>query len=132
MNFNDYQMQAAFSNKPAQELSRKQSSILDWTLGVCDEAGELAGVIKHHIFHHEPLNKMEVAKEVGDVLWYLSALCTELHLDMNACAELNIAKLRHRHGLKYSDKTSALRRSSELKFEDTEGYKQLQRRLCGE
>lgn len=129
MNFAEYQEQAAFSFKSARPLTEKESSILDWTLGICDEAGEVAGVIKHHIFHNVPLDIAEVAKEIGDVLWYLSALCTELGISMGACAELNIAKLRHRHGVKYSDETSADRHTAEEEFENTALYQRMKEGL---
>jgi NTP pyrophosphatase (non-canonical NTP hydrolase) len=130
MDFREYQEQASFSHKPAKPLTTKQASILDWTLGICDEAGEVAGVIKHHIFHNEPLDIMKVAKELGDVQWYISALCEELGIDLGVCAELNIAKLRHRHGSKYSDETSADRHSNEERFENTTEYQQIKERIA--
>ena len=38
----------------------------------------------------------EIMKEIGDVLWYIAALCEELDIDMETCAILNIEKLKYR------------------------------------
>lgn len=38
----------------------------------------------------------KLEKELGDVMWYLAQLCTELGLDMNEVALTNIAKLADR------------------------------------
>ena len=42
-----------------------------------------------------------LAKELGDVLWYLAQLATELDLDLDEVAELNLEKLlsRQRRGV---------------------------------
>lgn len=131
MDLNDYQNEASSTFKDPQPLSPKHAAMLDWTLGIVDEAGEVAGVIKHHIFHNAPLDKMAVAKEIGDVLWYLSALCTSLEINIADCAELNICKLRHRHGTHYSHESSANRHERERKFEDTPLYEAMCWRILG-
>lgn len=38
----------------------------------------------------------QIAKELGDVLWYVAAICHELCLDMSAVAQGNIVKLAAR------------------------------------
>lgn len=67
------------------------------TLGLSGEAGEVAEKIKkvlrdHHGIIDEP-KKMEIQKELGDVLWYVSQIATELGLSLNEIAEKNIEKL---------------------------------------
>ena len=37
-----------------------------------------------------------MAKELGDVLWYVAQLASELELDLNEIAETNLEKLRSR------------------------------------
>lgn len=39
---------------------------------------------------------MELRKELGDVLWYLSQLCNELDLDLGTIADGNLSKLLDR------------------------------------
>ena|SRR5689334_6519569 len=69
-------------------------------LGLNGEAGEVAEKIKKLIRnYHGELNeerKSEMVKELGDVLWYISALATELNVKLSAIAELNLAKLADR------------------------------------
>ena len=67
------------------------------TLGLTDEAGEVAGKIKK-IFRDKkgrvsPEDKKEISKELGDVLWYLSQLATELGLSLDQVAKDNLEKL---------------------------------------
>ena len=73
-------------------------------LGLTGEAGEVAEKIKKLIRDGagkdvEQLiqeKRFEIAKEIGDVLWYVSALCRELGVSMEEVACLNIDKLHSR------------------------------------
>ena len=70
------------------------------TLGLVGEAGEVAEKVKKVLrdkngkFDIE--SKVAIKKELGDVLWYLSNLCTELNLSLNDVAILNLEKLKSR------------------------------------
>ncbi len=132
MNFLKYQEEATTTFKPAQELGRDEARLLNWTLGIASEAGEVADLIKHGIFHREDIDPMKVAKEIGDILWYLAAMCDTMDIKMQDCAELNIAKLRHRHGQAFSFQGSHERHSREANFEETYEYLALKRRITHE
>lgn len=66
------------------------------TLGLAGESGEVAEKIKKIIRDKKgKINKetcAEIEKELGDVLWYISQLASELKLDLNRVAEKNIEK----------------------------------------
>ncbi len=70
------------------------------TLGLVGEAGEVAEKVKKVIrdkkgvFDDESI--LGIKKELGDVLWYISNLCTELNLDLEDVASLNLEKLKKR------------------------------------
>ena len=70
------------------------------TLGLCGEAGEVAEKIKKVMRDEDgefSIDKTaEITKEIGDVLWYLAALCEELDIDLETCAILNLNKLKQR------------------------------------
>lgn len=70
------------------------------TLGLVNEAGEVAGKLKKTIRDDDGIitekKKEEVAQELGDVLWYLAQVATELRLDLDMIATKNIEKLRSR------------------------------------
>lgn len=72
-------------------------SLAVFALGVAGESGEVAELIKKHVGHGHVLDKAKVTKELGDVLWYIAALCTALDLELEDVAEANIAKLRARY-----------------------------------
>ena len=70
------------------------------TLGLVGEAGEVAEKIKKVLRDNDGVvseeKKQEVAKEMGDVLWYLSQLSAELGLSLEEVADLNLEKLKNR------------------------------------
>ncbi len=70
------------------------------TLGLTNEAGEFAGKVKK-IFRDKggiisDDDREALKSELGDVLWYLTQICTQLDLELADVAEANIAKLRSR------------------------------------
>ena len=70
------------------------------TMGLVNEAGEVAGKIKK-IFRDQngqitEKDRQSLKNELGDVLWYLTQICTELGLTLEEVAETNIAKLSSR------------------------------------
>ena len=67
------------------------------TLGLANEAGEVAGKIKK-IFRDKngviaDEDREALKQELGDVLWYLTQICSELGLTLEEVAETNIEKL---------------------------------------
>lgn len=125
MDFKTYQKGTTATFKPHRVLTAKDAEQLDWTLGLPGEVGEVVELIKHNIFHNEPMDKMKLAKEIGDVLWYIAALCKSYDIPLESCAELNLAKLQHRHGGSFSFSKSADRHAREAAFEETEEYARL-------
>jgi NTP pyrophosphatase (non-canonical NTP hydrolase) len=68
------------------------------TMGLAGEAGEVANKVKKVLrgdYDEDALYKMLVG-ELGDVLWYLAALCTALELDLSDVAQANLSKLASR------------------------------------
>lgn len=69
-------------------------------LGLAGEAGEVADKLKKVIRDNDGVLtdpvRDAVAKELGDVLWYVSVLAYELDYDLETIAENNLAKLASR------------------------------------
>lgn len=128
--FNEYQQESCSTFKPAAELTPEQVHLLDWAMGLGGESGEVLDLLKHAICHKDSeLDKMELAKELGDVLWYVSAIATTCKIDLADIAALNRAKLQHRYGQKYSVENSANRHEKEVALKDTSIYKCLKARI---
>ena len=70
------------------------------TLGLAGEAGEVAEKIKKIIRDKNGLvgdaDRQELEKELGDVLWYISQIATELKIDLEDVAAHNLEKLLSR------------------------------------
>ncbi len=96
MHFTEYQEQARRTAKyPVIGLG-----VIYPTLGLTNEAGEVAGKIKK-IFRDKAgvitdVDRQALAAELGDVLWYLAQAATELGLSLDDIAQHNIAKLLDR------------------------------------
>ena len=74
-----------------------EQGMLNYTLGIAGEAGEVADIIKKHFFHGHTLNVADVVDELGDVLFYVQALCNVLGVDMSQLILTNARKLSVRY-----------------------------------
>jgi NTP pyrophosphatase (non-canonical NTP hydrolase) len=102
----------------------------NWCLGLAGEVGEVEEVLKHHYYGGEPLSKDKLAKELGDVLWYLNAIASHHGMCLNIIAKLNLGKLEHRHTQdQFSVDSSQNRHSKENDWMNTEEYKILRHQL---
>lgn len=96
MNLSDYQR---LSRCTAQYPSIGHTVIYP-VLGLTNEAGEVAGKIKK-IFRDKAgvigeADREALKAELGDVLWYLAQVCTELDLSLEDVAQHNLDKLASR------------------------------------
>ena len=70
------------------------------TLGLAGEAGEVADKVKKVIRDKNGVfgieEKIQLKLELGDVLWYVAQISTELGFDLNDVALKNIEKLSSR------------------------------------
>lgn len=106
MNLNEYQ-ELSKRTIPNEDM-RKVSA--NYSLGLCGEAGEAADIIKKWVFHGHSLDRMELKKELGDVLHYLSGLATLHHFTLDDVAQENIEKLRKRFPNGFTSEDSIKRR----------------------
>src|SRR3989344_669109 len=96
MNFEEYQKKSRVTAK----YPDAGNNYIYPTLGLAGEAGEVAEKIKKVIrdkggqINDETRN--EIKKELGDVLWYVSQMATEIGLSFDDIAESNITKLYDR------------------------------------
>lgn len=89
--FNDYQRQAMRTAKGG------ANHVYIRALGLGGECGEVLELIKKHLGHGKPLDRVALTAELGDVLWYLATLARAFDLDLVTVAVANIEKLRIRY-----------------------------------
>ncbi len=96
MNFDEYQERARQTAK----YPVIGHGVIYPTLGLTNEAGEVSGKIKKIFRDKEGViseaDRTALLAELGDVLWYLTQVSTELGLSLDEIAEHNIAKLLDR------------------------------------
>lgn len=82
------------------EVAGKFADAMVDTLKMADHAGRVAGKVKKVLRDTNGLvtdeRQQELAKEIGDVLWYVAALASDLQLNLGDIARANIAKLADR------------------------------------
>lgn len=95
--FKEYQ-QGAF--RTAVYPGRGEGNWVYAGLGLAGETGEISEKLKKAIRDDggrmTDERRAAIKKELGDVLWYVAALCTELKLDLQEVADENFAKLARR------------------------------------
>ena len=93
MEINEYQKLAMRTLNP--EIDKKEL-ILNASMGLCGESGEIIDLVKKHLFQGHDLDDEKLIKELGDVAWYLAEAATALNVNLSEILEKNIKKLENR------------------------------------
>ena len=104
MNFNEYQNQAIKTDvaNSATTKSARYNGYMEKALGLAGETGEVLEIIKKMIrdkggvFETAQEDREKLKKELGDVLWYLSALAFYNDIKLEDIAKTNLEKLASR------------------------------------
>ncbi|MCA9344104.1 MAG: nucleoside triphosphate pyrophosphohydrolase family protein [Candidatus Nomurabacteria bacterium] len=97
MTFDEYQKRALttaiFNKDPLMDKTI-------WAMGIAGEAGEVIEKWKKIVAYNDGEitddDRLEIKKELGDVVWYVALLAHSLGLSLNEVMELNVAKLADR------------------------------------
>lgn len=68
-----------------------------YALGLAGEAGEVVDLLKKHWGHNKPLDRDSLRLELGDVLWYVTALARQFGFTLEEVADANNQKLQARY-----------------------------------
>lgn len=94
MKINEYQELAMTTLNP--ELSKKEV-LINSVMGLCGESGEAIDIVKKWLSQGHELDKAHLAKELGDIAWYLAEAATALDLTLEQIFQDNIDKLKKRY-----------------------------------
>jgi NTP pyrophosphatase (non-canonical NTP hydrolase) len=93
MNINEYQQHAS-------KTAIYKDKLIYPTLGLAGEAGEIANKVKKILRDSsgemQEDTRQNLISELGDVLWYVAALATDLKTELSEVANKNIEKLNSR------------------------------------
>ena len=84
----------------------KKNMLINSVMGLCGESGEAIDIVKKWFAHGHELDKEHLAKELGDVAWYLAEAATALDISLEDILEANIEKLRKRYPEGFETKRS--------------------------
>lgn len=103
MNFSEYQAHAARTANP--KLNPRER-VIQAAFGITGESGEIVDSLKKILYHGHDFNRDEFMKEAGDLLWYISELCSAWGIDLDEVAQGNIAKLKARYPVAFDPERS--------------------------
>ena len=110
MNFQEYQSLAA---RTLDKERGTETTLVNMSMGLAGESGETVDYLKKVLFHGHEFNVEKLASELGDVLWYISSICTVLNIELEELAEYNIEKLIKRYPEGFSEQDSINRKEVE-------------------
>jgi NTP pyrophosphatase (non-canonical NTP hydrolase) len=95
MQINEYQNKAIET-----AIYGEGQKIIYPTLGLCGEAGEVADKVKKVLRDYNgdftDAIRLEIAKELSDVLWYCAASARDLGYTLEEICKINLEKLQSR------------------------------------
>ncbi len=103
MTINEYQVLALTTLNPA--LSEKDV-LINGVMGLYGEAGEAIDLVKKHLAQGHELDRENLAKELGDVAWYLAETARAIGYDLETILQMNIDKLKARYPEGFSSERS--------------------------
>ena len=106
MTINEYQVLAMTTLNP--ELSKKDV-LINGVMGLCGESGEAIDIVKKHLHQGHELDKEKLAKELGDIAWYLAETAWALDIPLEEILQGNIDKLKRRFPEGFSTERSVNR-----------------------
>ena len=106
MTINEYQNLAMRTLNPALD---KKDVLINSVMGLCGESGEAIDIVKKWLAQGHDLDKAKLAKELGDIAWYLAEAATALELPLEEILAANIEKLKKRFPEGFSAEASLVR-----------------------
>ena len=111
MKINEYQEMAMTTLNP--ELS-KRDVLINAVMGLCGESGEAIDIVKKWMAQGHELDREHLAKELGDIAWYLAEAATALDLPLEDILQANLDKLKMRYPQGFETERSKLRLKGDL------------------
>lgn len=111
MTINEYQEEAL---RTESGMSKEYPRLLNGLMGLNGEAGECIDILKKHLFQGHELDKEHIAKELGDVAWYLAVSANAIGYDLETILWMNVDKLRARYPKGFDSNLSQHRKVEDI------------------
>ena len=83
--------------KYAPDYQHYMPNVLYAAIGICGEAGEVSELVKKYAYHGHAIDKDHLARELGDVLWYVSYMAHLFGYPLGKIMAMNQEKLAKRY-----------------------------------
>ena len=83
--------------KYAPDYQHYMPNVLYAAIGICGEAGEVSELVKKYAYHGHAIDKDHLARELGDVLWYVSYMADLFGYSLGEIMAINQEKLAKRY-----------------------------------
>lgn len=94
MTINEYQRLAMTTLNPKLD---KKDVLINGVMGLCGESGEAIDIVKKWLAQGHGLDRDGLAKELGDIAWYLAETAYALDIPLEDILHANIEKLKKRY-----------------------------------
>ena len=111
MTINEYQ--SAAMRTSSKTISTKEH-LLNGALGLAGESGEVADIVKKVFMQGHSMDVEHIAKELGDVCWYIAETATAIGYDLETIMQMNIDKLMKRYPEGFSTERSQHREKGDV------------------
>lgn len=105
MDLNEYQtlaLRTATAQTPHHDITHAG-------FGFASEAGEYVDVLKKEHAYGKPIDTVNLAEEIGDILWFCALACRGLGITLEGVGQTNVLKLRARYPLKFTNEEALTR-----------------------
>lgn len=113
MTINEYQ-KAALRTEPVTICNTRHKRLANGVMGLNGEAGEAVDLVKKHFYQGHKLDKERLAKELGDVAWYLAVTADAIGYDLEKVLQMNVDKLRERYPIGFEVEKSVNRKVGDV------------------
>lgn len=111
MTINEYQMAAMRTSSKKLTLNEH---LLNGALGLTGESGEVADIVKKCFMQGHEMDVEHIAKELGDICWYIAETATAIGYDLQTILQMNVDKLMKRYPEGFSSERSQHRQEGDI------------------
>lgn len=90
---NEYQLEALRTANATNPVDLLANGVM----GLSGESGECIDMVKKYLFQGHDIDREKLARELGDVAWYLAVTAHAIGYELNDILEMNVQKLRARY-----------------------------------
>lgn len=114
MTINEYQQLALRTESDMVDKKIDNPRLLQGLMGLNGEAGECIDILKKHLCQDHWFDRLHLAKELGDVAWYLAISADAIGFTLEDIFAMNVEKLKQRYPNGFESEKSTSRKAGDV------------------